>query len=71
MTDDQRAIQLKQLANCIIDAYLNRDQRPKPDFGEHTVAVFYFERPKGGNAHADLQVGYWYEKTDHNPEDQQ
>jgi hypothetical protein len=67
--DNQRAIQLQQLANIVIDAYLNRYQRPEPDFGEHTAAVFFFERPKGDNA--DLQVGYWYEKKDSDPEGQQ
>jgi hypothetical protein len=67
MSDEQRAIQLKQLANIVIDAYLNRHQRPKPDFPEHTTALFFFERPKG----TDLQVGYWYEKKDHDPGNQQ
>jgi hypothetical protein len=68
---DQRAIQLQQLANIVIDAYLNRHLRPKPDFAEHTIATFYFERPKGENVPVDLQVGYWYEKTDSDPENQQ
>lgn len=71
MPDDDRAIQLQQLANIIIDAYLNRHQRPKPDFGEHTTATFFLERPRGANAPDGLQVGYWYEKSEDIPEGQQ
>lgn len=69
MPDDQRAIQLQQLANIVIDAYLNRNQRPEPEFGEHITAMFFFERPKDDKV--GLQVGYWYEKTDSKPKDQQ
>jgi hypothetical protein len=67
---DQRAIRLQQIANCVIDAYLNRHQRFKPDFGEATVGIVYLERPEGDNGPANLQVGHWYEKADYEPEDQ-
>ena len=66
---DQRTIQLQQIANCVIDAYLNRHQRFKPDFAEAT-AVVYLERPEGDSDPTDLQVGHWYEKADYEPEDQ-
>jgi hypothetical protein len=60
---DQRTIQLQQIANCVIDAYLNRHQRYKPDFAE-AAAVVYLERPEGDNTPANLQVGHWYERAD-------
>lgn len=68
MTDDQRAIQLQQLANIVIDAYLNRDRRFVPKFEPGTQAVMYPSRPKGDLDHPDLQVGFWYELADYEPE---
>ena len=61
---NQRTIQLQQIANCVIDAYLNRNQRYAPEFGEHTEAILYLERPNGSNAPEDLVAGHWYEKAD-------
>lgn len=66
MTDDQRAIQLQQLANIVIDAYLNRDNRFRPDFG-NSSAVFFGSRPDADKDHPDLQVGYWYDRSDFEP----
>ena len=40
MADEQRAIQLQQLANVVIDAYLNRDAQFVPDF-EHYAGIMY------------------------------
>lgn len=69
-TSDQRAIQLQQLANIVIDAYLNRNKRYKPDFGDG-AGVIYLCRPNGDEDHPDLQVGHWYERADFEPEDRQ
>lgn len=65
---DQRAIQLQQLANIVIDAYLSRDKRFKPDFGTGN-AVLFLNRPSADKDHPDLQVGHWYERSDFEPED--
>ena len=65
---DQRALHLQQLANIVIDAYLNRDKRFRPDFGKYN-GVIYFSRPDGDKDHPELQVGYWYDKGDYGPED--
>ena len=65
---DDRAIQLQQLANIVIDAYLNRDKRFKPDFGDFK-GIMYLCRPEGDKDHPDLQVGFMYRKDDFEPED--
>ena len=61
MTEDQRAVQLRQLANIVIDAYINRDERFVPEFGKGR-AIFYPSRPEDGDP--KLQPGYWYERGD-------
>ncbi len=66
--NDQRAIHLQQLANLVIDAYLNREKRFKPDFRDGQ-GVMYLCRPEGDNDHPDLQVGFMYRKADYEPED--
>jgi hypothetical protein len=63
---DQRALHLKQLANIVIDAYANRNQRFKPMFGG-AEAVLYLARPEGGDP--NMQVGYWYQRDDFEPEE--
>lgn len=65
MTDDHRAIQLEQLANIVIDAYLRRDERFKPNF-EGSKAKLYLVRRDGD--HPDLQLGHWYQSDDFEPE---
>jgi hypothetical protein len=65
---DQRAIQLQQLANIVIDAYLNRDTRFKPEFGSYKARLF-LRRPSADKDHPDLQLGYWYDRRDFEPED--
>jgi hypothetical protein len=67
MLDHPRAIQLQQLANVVINAYIGRDERFKPEFGTTTKAVFHITRPEGGDP--KLQVGYWYERDDFEPEE--
>jgi len=67
MSDEHRAVQLQQLANIVIDAYLNRDKRFKPDFGTGT-SVFFLHHPSGDKDHSDIQIGYWYERADFEPE---
>jgi hypothetical protein len=64
---DQRAVHLQQLANIVIDAYLNRNRRYKPEFG-NANAVLYLSRPENGEP--NIQVGYWYERRDFDPEGQ-
>lgn len=62
MSDD-RAIHLQQLANIVIDAYLSRNERFKPDF-KGSNATLYLERPKSDEDHPELQLGYWYQQED-------
>jgi hypothetical protein len=61
---DQRAIQLQQLANIVIDAYLNRGRQFKPEFGEY-IGVMHVSRPKGDQDHPDLRTSVWYERSDY------
>lgn len=63
---DQRALHLKQLANIVIDAYANRNRRYQPVFGAAN-AVLYLSRPDDGDP--NIQVGYWYERGDFEPEE--
>jgi hypothetical protein len=67
MTDDQRSIQLKQLANIVIDAYLNRSGQFTPEFKPGTRARLCGSRPKGDKDHPDLRTGIWYEQSDYEP----
>ncbi len=68
MTDDQRAIHLQQLANIVIDAYLNRDNRVKPDFSTRND-VIWMSRPHADKDHPGLQLGHWYHRADFEPEE--
>jgi hypothetical protein len=63
---DQRAIRLQQLANIIIDAYLNRDNRFVPDFGT-SRGKWFLSRKEGD--HPQLQVDYPYRKSDYETEE--
>jgi hypothetical protein len=67
MTDDQRAIQLKQLANIVIDAYLNRDKQFIPSFGEYN-GIMYLTRPEGDKDHSKLELNFFYDRADYEPE---
>jgi len=62
---DQRAIQLQQLANIVIDAYLDRDQQFTPNFETGTEAVVYLTRPESGQDHPKLRTNVWYERSDY------
>lgn len=65
MPDDQRAIKLKQLANIVIDAYLNRDKQFTPAFEPDTQAVIYLSRPDTGHDHPGLRTNVWYERSEY------
>lgn len=65
MTDDQRAIQLKQLANIVIDAYINRDKRFVPVFIGGGPRKMYLQRPKGDQDHPQLMTHVWYKRSDY------
>lgn len=67
---DHKTTKLQQFANIVINAYLNRHRRFKPNFGTHN-AVVYFTRPTDGTDHPDLLLGHWYDRSDFEPEDQQ
>ena len=64
MNDDQKAIQLQQLANIVIDAYLDRDKQFTPDF-EGSNAIMYMSRPVGDKNHPNLKTDIWYERADY------
>ena len=65
MTDDRKTSALRQLANIVIDAYLNRDQQFVPTFDqfEGVQARIYLSRDE--NDHPALRPGVWYEKSDY------
>lgn len=65
MPKDQRAIQLQQIANIVIDAYLNRDMQFTPNFDPGTQAVVYLSRPESSQDHPELRTNVWYEKSDY------
>ena len=66
MSDD-RATQLKQLANIVIDAFLHRDQQFTPTFDPGVQAVMYLSRPEGDGDHAALRTNIWYERSHYEP----
>jgi hypothetical protein len=68
MTDDQKSIALQQLANIVIDTYLNRDSRFVPRFREGTKGRMFLSRPVGEENHPDLQLGFMYRRSDYEPE---
>ena len=65
MPDDHRVIQLQQLANIVIDAYLDRDQQFTPKFETGTQAVIYLTPPETGQHHPELRTNIWYERSDY------
>jgi hypothetical protein len=66
MGEEERAIQLQQLANIVIDAYLDRDKQFTPDFGNY-IGIMYLSRPVGDKDHPDLRTNVWYERSDYEP----
>ena len=67
MTNDQKSIALQQLANIVIDAYLNRDSRFVPRFEHGVVGRMFLHRPIDED-HPDLQLGFMYRRSDYEPE---
>ena len=66
MGDEERAIQLRHLANIVIDAYLNRGKQFTPEFGD-SEAMMYLVRPDGDEDHPELRMNVWYERSDYEP----
>lgn len=64
---DQRAIQLQQLANIVIDAYLNREKQYIPKFRPGVKAVMFPNRPRGSADHPGLRTNFWYDRSDYEP----
>jgi hypothetical protein len=67
MTNEERGLQLQQLANIVIDAYLNRGQQFTPNFQTGVEAVIFLSRPKGNQDHPGLRTDVWYERSDYEP----
>lgn len=65
MTIDPKSIALKQLANAVIDAYMNRDKRFVPVFREGVKGVMYLSRPDGDQDHAQLRTNVMYQQSDY------
>jgi hypothetical protein len=65
MTSDSKSITLKQLANAVIDAYMNRDKQFVPVFHEGTKGIMYLSRPEGGQDHPELRTSVMYERSDY------
>jgi hypothetical protein len=65
MTTDPQSIALKQLANLVIDAYMNRDKQFVPVFREGTKGIMYLSRPDGTQDHPELRTNVMYERSDY------
>jgi hypothetical protein len=61
---DEKAIQLRQLANIVIDAYLNREEQFIPDF-DGSPGIMYLCRPEGDKDHPALRTNIWYKQSDY------
>jgi hypothetical protein len=68
MTDDHRNIPLQQLANIVIDAYLNRDKQFVPNFESGTIGIIYLSQPEDDKIHPDLKTNVWYDRCDYEPD---
>jgi hypothetical protein len=64
MGEEERTIRLQQLANIVIDAYLERDKQFAPDFGDYK-GIMYLSRPEGDQDHPELRTNVWYEQSDY------
>ena len=65
MTHDPKSIALKQLANAVIDAYMNRDKQFVPTFREGTKGIMYLSRPDGDQDHPELRTNVMYQRSDY------
>jgi hypothetical protein len=64
MGEEERAIQVQQLANIVIDAYLERHKQFVPDFGDYK-GIMYLSRPDGDHDHPNLRTNVWYKQSDY------
>lgn len=67
MNDEEKTTALRQLANAVIDAYLNRDQQFTPTFRPGATGVLYLVRPKPEFDHPELRTGVMYYRADYEP----
>jgi hypothetical protein len=65
VADDQKNIALHQLANIVIDAYLDRDKQFVPEFAPGVQAKVYLRRRE--EDHPDLRTNVWYRRSDYEP----
>jgi hypothetical protein len=65
MADDQKDIQLRQLANVAINAYLSREARFVPTFDRDADSVMYLSPPDSCGDDPRPELGFWYERTDY------
>ena len=65
MTDDQKSTALQQLANIVIDAYLNKDQQFIPDCRPGKKGIMYLRRPQGDRDHPGLRTNIMYRCKDY------
>jgi len=63
MTDDEKSIALQQLANIVIDAYIDRDKQFVPEFAPGVQARMYLRKREGD--HPDLRTNVWYRRSDY------
>jgi len=63
--EEQRAIQLQQLANIVIDAYQNRDDTCVPEFADGATAIFFLSSAEAQKQHPSLKPNFWYERSDY------
>ncbi len=65
VADDQKKLALQQLANIVIDAYLDRDKQFIPEFGLGVLGRMFLTKTE--EDHPDLRTNVWYRRSDYEP----
>ncbi|WP_297832165.1 hypothetical protein [Pseudomonas sp.] len=71
MNKEEQAIELRRLANLVIDAYLKRDEAFKPKFGDKFEAILCLSQltPEDQSStlerHTQPVLNYWYERSEY------
>jgi hypothetical protein len=65
VTEDEKSIALQQLANVVIDAYLNRDKQFVPKCRPGGKVIMYLRRPDGDRDHPGLRTNVIYRCSDY------
>jgi hypothetical protein len=63
--EEQRDIQLQQLAHIVIDAYLNRDDSCVPVFACGVEEVIFLDSETAHGEHPSLKPNFSYRRSDY------